>query len=98
MARQASGAAAGKASSDGEARNRSGRTSSSRRTRRKTARSAERMRLCWAVVSSSLRQVAIYDYAAREQADRRARELSERLNSPHFVVEVRMPVGESVGG
>ncbi len=94
MARKASRADAGKDSSDAGtgARKRSGQTSTPRRTRRAATRSPERVRLCWAVVSSSMRQVAIYDYAARDQADRRARELSEQQKSPHFVLAVRVPL------
>ncbi len=93
MARQANRADAGKEGSEASvgARSRAGRASTPRRTRRTANRAPERMRLCWAVVSSSMRQVAIYDYAAREQADRRARELSERHKSPHFVLAVRVP-------
>lgn len=60
--------------------------------RRRSRSKSPRMKMCWAVVTGTMRQVCLYDYAAREQADQRAQELTNKHKSPHFVVPVRVPL------
>jgi len=48
----------------------------------------------WGVFSQSLTQVAQFEYSERDEADKRARELTESKKSPHFVQLVKKPIEE----
>jgi hypothetical protein len=84
------------ASSDGSLRRQTPPSGgAARRSRRKgPAHRGVRMRIRWAVVTDTMRQVAIYDYAQRAEADRRAEELNQKSNVKHFVLAVRQPIPE----
>ncbi len=72
------------------------KTTRSRKAKTKNPRSANvRMKMCWAVVTSTMRQVALYEYACRAEADERAAQLTEKHKSPHFVLPVRLPVEDA---
>jgi len=53
-----------------------------------------RLKAFWGVFSQSLTQVAQYEYGQRQDADRRAAELSESKKSPHFVQLVKKVIEE----
>lgn len=63
---------------------------------RKTAKSKApvRMRVRWAVVNDSLKQVAIFDYPQRTEAEQKAADLIEKGKGHHFVRGVKEPMPE----
>ena len=55
-----------------------------------------RMRVRWAVVNDSLKQIAVFDYPHRAEADQRAADLIGRGKGHHFVRLVKEPMPEPV--
>ncbi len=55
-------------------------------------RKTVRMKAHWGVYSESLKEVALYDYSKREEAERRAAELSQSKRVPHFVQMVKKEI------
>ena len=55
------------------------------------AKSATRRKAYWGVFNHKLKQVALFEYSEREQADKKAAELSTKTNSPHVVQLVKEP-------
>ncbi len=55
-----------------------------------------RMRVRWAVVNDSLKQVAVFDYAQRTEADHKAADLIGKGKGHHFVRIVKEPMPEPV--
>jgi hypothetical protein len=64
---------------------------------RKSAKSKApvRMRVRWAVVNDSLKQVAIFDYPQRTEAEQKAADLIEKGKGHHFVRGVKEPMPEA---
>jgi hypothetical protein len=48
-----------------------------------------RMKLYWGVFNQSLKQVALYEFDQKKDADKKAEELSKSGRSPHFVQKVK---------
>ena len=65
---------------------------------RKSAKSKApvRMRVRWAVVNDSLKQVAIFDYPLRSDAEAKAADLIGKGKGHHFVRGVKEPMPELV--
>ena len=69
-------------------------------TRKTTKRSAvaadenARLKAFWGVFNQSLKRVALFEYADRETADKKAEEMSTSQKTPHFVRIVKEPVVE----
>ena len=59
-----------------------------KRTRKK-APTEIRLKAFWGVFNQSLKRMALYEYSQRRQADKKASELTEKGNSPHFVQLVK---------
>ena len=55
-----------------------------------------RMRVRWAVVNDSLKQVAVFDYPHRSAADDKAADLVSKGKGHHFVRLVKEPMPEPV--
>ena len=55
-----------------------------------------RMRVRWAVVNDALKQVAVFDYAQKAEADQRAADLIGKGKGHHFVHQVKEPMPEPV--
>ena len=53
-----------------------------------------RMKAYWGVFSQSLKRVALFEYADRSAADKKAAALSQSGKSPHFVQPVREAIEE----
>jgi hypothetical protein len=54
-----------------------------------------RLKAYWGVFNQSLKRVALYEYADKKKAEKRAQELSESGNkTPHFVQPVKEAVQE----
>lgn len=65
-----------------------------KRKRVKKADVEVRLRAFWGVFSQSLKRVAVFDYADRKGADKKAAELSSSGKSPHFVQLVKEVIEE----
>lgn len=63
---------------------------------RKSAKSKApvRMRVRWAVVNDSLKQVAIFDYPQKDEAEQKAADLIGKGKGHHFVRGVKEPMPE----
>ncbi len=64
-----------------------------KRKKRATAKEV-RLKLFWGVFNQSLRRVAIFDYAQRDEADQKAQALTESSKTPHFVQPVKEVIEE----
>ena len=65
-----------------------------RKSRSKSAAEV-RLKAYWGVFNQSLKRVALYEYADKKKAEKRAQELSESGNkTPHFVQPVKEAVQE----
>jgi len=48
-----------------------------------------RMKLFWGVFNQSLKRVALYEFSEKDEADKKAEELSKSGKTPHFVQKVK---------
>lgn len=67
------------------------KTTVKRKTKIKTAVDV-RMKLYWGVFSQNLKRVAVFEFDQKDEADKRAEELSKGGKSPHFVQKVKEEV------
>jgi hypothetical protein len=51
-----------------------------------------RLKAFWGVFDHTLKRVAMFEYSERRQADRKAKELTDKKKRPHFVQQVKEPV------
>ena len=65
---------------------------------RKSAKSKApiRMRVRWAVVNDSLKQIAVFDYPQFTEAEQKAADLIGKGKGHHFVRQVKEPMPEPV--
>lgn len=59
-----------------------------RKSKKKVAVEA-RMKLYWGVFSQSLKRVAVFEFDQKDEAEKRAKDLSKSGKSPHFVQKVK---------
>jgi hypothetical protein len=64
-----------------------------RKSRAKTAKEV-RLKAFWGVFNQSMKRVAIFEYAERKHADKKASELTASGKSPHFVQLVKEVIEE----
>ena len=64
------------------------------RKSRKAVAAEVRLKAFWGVFNQSLKRLALYEYSQRKQADKKAAELTEKHNSPHFVQPVKEVIEE----
>ena len=50
------------------------------------------MRVRWAVLNDSMKQVAVFDYAQRSDADQKAADLIGKGKGNHFVHAIKVPM------
>jgi hypothetical protein len=55
-----------------------------------------RMRVRWAVVNDSLKQIAVFDYPQKDEAEQKAADLIGKGKGHHFVRGVKEPMPELV--
>lgn len=86
---------------EAEAAERLGTTKKKKAAKKKTTRKSRaktpkevRLKAFWGVFSQSLTPVAMFEYAQRKEADKKAKELSESKKSPHFVQIVKKVIEE----
>ena len=59
-----------------------------RKSRAKTAKEV-RLKAFWGVFNQSMKRIAVFEYAERKQADKKAAEMTASGKSPHFVQLVK---------
>ena len=59
---------------------------------RKTAPKQKRMKFIWTVVDEKSKEIASFLYPAKDEAEARASELSEKTGKAHTVNRVRVPM------
>lgn len=64
------------------------------RKSRKAVAAEVRLKAFWGVFNQSLKRLALFEYSQRKQADKKASELTEKHNSPHFVQPVKEVIEE----
>lgn len=64
-----------------------------RKSRAKVAKEV-RLKAFWGVFSQSLTPVAMFEYAQKQEAKKKADELSESKKSPHFIQIVKKVIEE----
>jgi hypothetical protein len=64
-----------------------------RKSRAKTPKEV-RLKAFWGVFNQSLKRVALFEYAERKQADKKAAELTASQKTPHFVQPVKEVISE----
>jgi hypothetical protein len=62
--------------------------------KRKRKSSVVRLKAYWGVFNQMLKRVAVFEYAERKQADKKAGELSTNAKQPHFVQLVKEVIRE----
>jgi len=64
-----------------------------RKSRAKVAKEV-RLKAFWGVFNQSLRRIAVFEYSQRNDAQKKADDLSESQKSPHFVQLVKEVIEE----
>ena len=59
---------------------------------KKTAPKEKRMKFVWKVVDANSKEIASFPYPAKDEAEARASELSEKTGKAHTVNAVRVPM------
>jgi hypothetical protein len=61
---------------------------------KKAAPKEKRVKFVWKVVDANSKEVASFPYPAKDEAEARASELSEKTGKAHTVNQVRVPMGD----
>jgi hypothetical protein len=64
-----------------------------RKSRAKTTKEV-RLKAFWGVFNQSMKRVAVFEYADRKSADKKANEMTSSGKSPHFVQLVKEAIAE----
>jgi hypothetical protein len=64
-----------------------------RKSRAKVAKEV-RLKAFWGVFNQSLRRITVFEYSQRQEAQKKAEDLSESQKSPHFVQLVKEVIEE----
>jgi len=70
---------------------RSRRTTRSRKSVRKD-KPKQRMRVRWAIFNDNMKQVAVFDYAHKQEAEQQAEALISKGKGYHFVHPIKVPM------
>lgn len=62
---------------------------------KKTAPKQKRMKFVWKVVDANSKEIASFPYPAKDEAEARASELSEKTGKAHTVNAVRVPMEDN---
>ena len=65
-----------------------------RKSRAKAAAEV-RLKAFWGVFNQSLKRVALYDFSQKKEAEKKAKELTDKGKSPHFVQPVKEVIEEA---
>ncbi len=64
----------------------------------KAAKPAARMRIVWVVMNDAFKPIATFEYAQREAAEAKAKEMIERGKGTHFVHKIKEPMPDDAPG
>jgi hypothetical protein len=64
----------------------------------KAAKPAARMRIVWVVMNDAFKPIATFDYAMREAAEVKAKEMIEKGKGTHFVHKIKEPMPDDAPG
>lgn len=65
-----------------------------KRKSRAKAATEKRLKAYWGVFTPTMKRVALYEYADRKAAEKKAQELSASQKTPHFVSPVKEEIEE----
>jgi hypothetical protein len=65
-----------------------------KRKSRKKADIEVRLKAFWGVFNQSLKRVAVFDYADRKKAEKKASDLTDSAGTPHFIQVVKEAIEE----
>ncbi|MCA9246036.1 MAG: hypothetical protein KDA42_02945 [Planctomycetales bacterium] len=83
------------AEASGAAKKKVTKKKTTKRKSRKKAAAEVRLKAFWGIFNQSLKRVAVYDYAQRKAAQKKADELTNSSKSPHFVQLVKEVIEEA---
>ena len=87
--------AAEAAEASGATKKKAAKKAPAKRKSRKKAAVEVRLKAFWGIFNQSLKRVAVYDYAQRKAAQKKADELTNSSKSPHFVQLVKEVIEEA---
>jgi hypothetical protein len=64
----------------------------------KAAKPAARMRIVWVVMNDAFKPIATFEYAQREAAEAKAKEMTERGKGTHFVHKIKEAMPDDAPG
>lgn len=64
----------------------------------KAAKPAARMRIVWVVMNDAFKPIATFEYAQREAAEAKAKEMTEKGKGTHFVHKIKEPMPDDAPG
>jgi hypothetical protein len=65
-----------------------------RKPRSKAAKKEVRLKAFWGVFNQSLRRISLFEYSQKQEAQKKAEDLTESGKSPHFVQLVKEVIEE----
>lgn len=65
-----------------------------KRKKKATVAKEVRLKAFWGVFNQSLKRVALFEYSQKKHADKKAKELTDKGKSPHFVKPVKEVIEE----
>ena len=86
-------AEAGEAEKEAKKKKKAKKKTAKRKSKAKAAADV-RMKLYWGVFSQNLKRVAVFEFDQKDEAEKRAEELSKGGKSPHFVQKVKEEIVE----
>ncbi len=78
---------------EGKAKPAAKKAPAKRKSRAKVAKEV-RLKAFWGVFNQSLRRISLFEYSQRQQADKKAADLTESQKTPHFVQLVKEVIEE----
>ena len=64
----------------------------------KAAKPTARMRIVWVVMNDAFKPIATFEYAQREAAEAKAKEMTEKGKGTHFVHKIKEPMPDDAPG
>lgn len=92
--KRAEAEAAEAAEKDAPKKKKAAKKKTARKSRAKAAAEV-RLKAFWGVFNQSLKRVALYDYTQKKEAEKKAKELTDKGKSPHFVQPVKEVIEEA---
>ena len=88
-------AEAAEAAEEGAKKKAPAKKKAAKRKSRAKAAAEVRLKAFWGVFNQSLKRVALYEYSQKKEAEKKAKELTAKGKSPHFVQPVKEIIEEA---